>query len=865
VRRARVTTAARYRRAPGRARRPRGTDGACRAAGATFDWRGGADVVGWHIDHHGRVNVSIVDPGAADLRARLQAALGTAYTLERELGGGGMARVFVAEETALGRHVVVKVLPPETSGVVSAERFRREVQLAARLQHPHVVPLLSAGEGEGLLYYTMPFVAGETLRARLARTGALPLPAAVALVRDVARALAYAHRHGVVHRDVKPENVLLGEDGDALVADFGVAKALVAATGTADGGPLTAAGLALGTPAYMAPEQALGDPATDHRADLYALGVVAYEALAGSHPFAGRPAQAMVAAHATESPDPLCRRRASAPPELAALVMRLLEKHPADRPTSADDVLRALALVSAAAGIETASTGRAGTRRRAALAAGLGLVLLAGGAAYTASRAGRNERVPAGVLPVARPSATVRPSVAVLPFANTSGDAADEHFSDGLTDELIGALSQVGSLKVIGRTSSFALKGKALDVRTVGDTLHVAAVLEGSIRRSGDRLRVTAQLVGTRDADVLWAQTFDREPKDVFAVQEEIARAIVVALRVTLAAGAAGGDAPLVRPATADLAAYDLYLRGRLFFNQRTGPGLARAVTYFEQAVARDPAYARAYAGLADAHMTLMVNGYRAPRDAVPRARAAAERALALDSTIAEAHVALARVRFAYDWAAGGRELDRAVALDPNYALGRQVRGIYLLDRGRLAEAEAALREGLVVDPLSAPIRKDLGRVYLSAHRPDQAVAELRDALELNPLLAQTHLQLGHARLQQRRPAEAVAAFRQAAALGSVSDSAYLAYGLAAAGRRAEARAVLRALLATADSRYLPPVGVAAAYTGLGDADAAFRWLERGARERAAWMDALNTIPAFAPIHADPRWRDLVRRVVPEP
>jgi tetratricopeptide (TPR) repeat protein len=224
-------------------------------------------------------------------------------------------------------------------------------------------------------------------------------------------------------------------------------------------------------------------------------------------------------------------------------------------------------------------------------------------------------------------------------------------------------------------------------------------------------------------------------------------------------------------------------------------------------------------------------------------------------------------VRFAYDWdwAAGGRELDRAVALDPNYALGRQVRGIYLLDRGRLAEAEAALREGLVVDPLSAPIRKDLGRVYLSAHRPDQAVAELRDALELNPLLAQTHLQLGHARLQQRRPAEAVAAFRQAAALGSVSDSAYLAYGLAAAGRRAEARAVLRALLATADSRYLPPVGVAAAYTGLGDADAAFRWLERGARERAAWMDALNTIPAFAPIHADPRWRDLVRRVVPEP
>ena len=392
------------------------------------------------MDVHGRDASEVTD-----LHARLQQALGTAYTLERELGGGGMARVFVATEAALGRRVVVKVLPHELAGVISVERFRREVQLAARLQHPHVVPLLSAGEGAGLLHYTMPYVAGETLRARLTREGALPVPVALRLARDVARALAHAHRHGVVHRDVKPENVLLGEDGDALVTDFGIAKALAAATSDGSAaGALTSAGIALGTPAYMAPEQALGDPAADHRADLYALGVLAYEALAGSHPFPGRSAQALVAAHATEAPEPLVHRRPGVPAPLSTLVMQLLEKHPADRPQSAEEVLRVLDATSTpAAGTPTPGEGSGGATpgggartptargRRVRLAAAAWLAAAALGAAISLAvlRRGPAHTADAGI-------------VAVLPFRVAAADPSLRYLREGMLDLLAAKLAE---------------------------------------------------------------------------------------------------------------------------------------------------------------------------------------------------------------------------------------------------------------------------------------------------------------------------------------------------------------------------------------------------------------------------------------
>ena len=816
------------------------------------------------------------DTEARDLREQLQASLGGAYALGNELGGGGMARVFVAEETTLGRRVVVKVLPPELSGPAGAERFRREADVAAGLQHPHIVPLLAAGESGGLLFYTMPLVDGETLRARLARDGALALPEAVRVLRDVTSALAYAHRRGVVHRDIKPENVLLGEGGDALVTDFGLAKALAAAreAGTpAPPGALTSIGVAVGTPAYMAPEQAAADPATDHRADLYALGVVAYEVLAGSHPFARRPAHALLAAHAAEAPELLTRRRASVPADLAALVMHLLEKHPADRPQSAEAVLQALDVVptprtSGYSSMPSPSRpehvmSRPGVR----LAVGAVVLALAGYGGYTAWRL--RAPVPArpatagpDTVPGTASAVAARPSVAVLPFVNTSRDPAEEHFSDGLTDELIGALGKVAGLRVTGRTSTFALKGTRLGVRAVAETLGVRTVVEGSWRRSGSRLRVGTQLVSAADGAVLWTETYDRETRDVFAVQEEIAGAIVAALRGQLGAGVV--RAPLVQRAPADLATYELYLKGQYVLNSRISrDGLQQAIRYFDQAVARDASYARAHAGLSQAYTVLASFGYARPHQAFARAKAAAHRALALDSTLAEAHAALAHTLFVhdFDWSAAEREFRRALALDPANPGARRLYALLLQDQGHFDRALAHLDTARASDPLAPLVNTIRGRVYVNARRPAEAIRPLEEALALSPDLDIAYQQLGHAYLQQGKPADAITALRRAAALSGLRDSAHLAYAYGVTGQRAEAARVVRALLDPAAPRDLPPFHLAMAYAGLGDKDAAFQWLERGYMERGAFMDGVKVTPAFASLHSDPRWAQLLRRM----
>jgi eukaryotic-like serine/threonine-protein kinase len=421
---------------------------------------------------------------AVDVLLRADAeALGGAYRIERELGGGGMSRVFEAEETALGRKVVVKAFPPELSGAASAERFRREIQLAARLRHPHIVPLPSAGEADGLLYYTMPFVEGES-----------PVGEAVRVLRDVAQALAYAHRLGVVHRDVKPENILLGEDG-ALVADFGVAKAVGAAT---EGGGLTGTGITLGTPSYMAPEQVAADLHADHRADIYSLGVLAYEMLTGGPPFTGASPQQVLAAHATRALEPVVRRRPSIPAALAAIVMRCLEKRPADRPQSAEAVPRELEVATLPHEVSGARQ-RARKISRFAVYVGVPAALLA--LAVYALVGRQSDSAPPD------PGPAVLKSVAVLPFANLSPDRDNEYFADGMTEELINALAKVEGLRVPARTSSFAFKGKNLSVRAIADSLGVGAVLEGSVRMAGNRLKVRARLVDVANGYQLWSET----------------------------------------------------------------------------------------------------------------------------------------------------------------------------------------------------------------------------------------------------------------------------------------------------------------------------------------------------------------------
>jgi serine/threonine-protein kinase len=784
------------------------------------------------------------------LRDQLQAVLGPGIVIERELGAGGMSRVFLAEERALDRRLVVKVLAPELAAGVNVERFRREIQLAAGLQHPHIVPVIGAGEvpdGDGrgsLPYFTMPYVAGDSLRSRVDREGALPLRDVVGILRDVARGLAYAHASGVVHRDIKPDNILLSA-GTAAITDFGVARALSSARRDGGDDRLTFVGMSLGTPAYMAPEQAAGDPDTDHRADLYALGVVAYEMLAGATPFAGRSTQALLVAQLTEQPAAVASRRKDTPVPLAELVMRALRKNPAERVQSADEFLAQLDAVRSGAV-------RPGPRIIAAALVVLTLVVLG---AWWLGRSGTRR-------------ASDPQAIAVLPLVNTGGDPEDEYFSDGMTDELAGALTRVPGLRVASRTSSYAFKGVAdVDVREIGERLGVGAVLEGTVRRQGSRLRLAAQLTNTEDGLTIWSETYEREVDDVFRVQDELARAIVAALAPRLASGSSA--ARVIRaatPPTDDLEAYDLYLRGRYFWHQRGEPALRQAAELFEQAVARDPEYAEAHAGLADALALLPVYGTTPADSVLPRARSEAERAVALDSTLANAHATLGLVlKTTGDWAGAERALRRAVALDSTAAETYQWYGEIMVITGRLPEAAAALRRARRLDPLSPIIAAELGYMLTLAGEPDSGVAAGRDAIALAPDLWTGHAFLGSSWLFQGRAREAIPELERAVQLDPAVTlfKGVLANAYASAGRSDDARRIVSELEALPAGQSTP---LAVAYVGLGDTARALDHLEAAAASRDPYLLQMSLTPTwFEPIRSHPRFAAVARALGLDP
>jgi serine/threonine-protein kinase len=837
-----------------------------------------------------------------DLREQLQKTLGTAYALERELGGGGMARVFVASETRLGRRVVVKVLPPDLAAGVNAARFEREVAVAATLQHPHIVPVLNAGEAAGVPFYTMPLVEGESLRIRLAREGELPVREAVGVLRDVTRALAYAHARGVVHRDIKPENILLS-GGEALVTDFGVAKAIEAAGGDLDrperaesardpstspaiSNPqagITTAGVALGTPAYMAPEQAAADPHVDARADLYALGCVAYELLTGQPPFAGRGPRQTLAAQVAEAPEPIERRRPNLPPPLSALVMRLLEKRPADRPQSAEEVLQLLDAAATPSGGGEPAVSRAasapdaivGTRhRRLALAAGALLALVAGGAALAV----RARTASDGSAPAPARAA----SVAVLPFDNVGGDTADLYFADGMTDELATDLAHVPGLQVAARTSSYAFRGKSADVRSIGKELGVAAVLTGAVRRAGPQLRVTAQLADARTGLVRWSDAYTADSGDVFAVQARLAAAIVQSLAPSFSGT---GDKPASAAVAAmvdtsrgtdDREAYDLYLRARHLWYLRGAARLIEAESLFTAATRRDSRFARAYGGLALAYAVSpdYVPGLTY-EDVLTPTRRAAERALALDSTQAEAHVALASVLGpAGRWPEAEAHYRRALALNPRSPTAHQWYGLDLGDlAGRVPEALTHLRTAAVLDPLSAPITSGYALALAKAGRRSEVRTTIERALALDSTNIAVRDNAGVALLVLGDARGAVAQYEAARRLGAPGAADYLGR-LAAANALAGQRA--RATAATAQLERGWPGDPARdrelvyAYAGLGDTGRALDALERlvaggrGGRQLVQYI-AHQPLPLWPALRRDPRFAPIRAQATPAP
>ena len=724
----------------------------------------------------------------------LAQALSDRYAIERELGQGGMATVYLAEDLKHKRKVAVKVLRPELVAAIGSERFLREIEITANLNHPHILPLLDSGKAvrhqtrpaPGLaragqadskpaefLYYVMPYVEGESLRERLNREKQLAIDDALSIATEVADGLGSAHRQGVVHRDIKPENILLRE-GHALVADFGIALAVT----SAGGDRLTETGLSLGTPAYMSPEQVAGERDIDARSDIYSLACVLYEMLAGDPPFVASSPRAVLAKHMTDLAPPITTVRSSVPPAVVTAITKALGKAPADRFDSAKALSEALFEEST----ETDSAAK---------------------------------------------------SIAVLPFANLSADREQDFFCDGMTEELINALTHVQELKVIARTSTFAFKDRQEDVRQIGKKLDVNHILEGSVRKAGNRLRVSAQLIKVSDGTHVWSERFDREMQDVFTVQDEIALAIVDTLKVRLLHGER--DA-LTKRYTDNVELYKLYLLGRHYWNKFTPEGLAKSIQCYEQAIEKDPDYALAYSGAAEVQLFTVFFVDSRPRDEIPKAKAHVAHALQLHPNLADAHAVAGRLALFYDWdrATAEEAFDRALDLEPNspFILSHYSDFLSLTDRHD--EAIAVVNRATELDPLSTFVNTNAGERILHAGRIDEAIDALQHAIALDPGYYYSHFLLGFAFKATMNLEKAIAEFE--IALDASGRAPIVAANLANCywrfGKPEAADSLLNEIEELAQHQYVPPCFLFAMYNARGEREKAYTWFECALEER---------------------------------
>jgi serine/threonine-protein kinase len=664
-----------------------------------------------------------------DLLQRLKSALADRYAVESEIGRGGMATVFLAEDLKHHRQVAIKVMHPEISSDVATERFFREIEIVAGLTHPHILPLHDSGQADGLLYCVMPFIEGESLLDRLQREKQLPVEDALQITREVADALGYAHERGIIHRDIKPANILL-QKGHAVVADFGIARAVEQA-GSAS---ITQTGVAVGTPTYMSPEQASGAQDLDGRTDIYALGCVLYQMLAGTPPYAGVTPLAVIKRH-SKDPVPSVRTvRDSVPKSVERAITRALAKVPTDRYQTAGEFASALLAPDLA--------GRLIPRPRVVVLALVGMTALLAGVWYV----GRQW------VPSAGP---VSASIAVLPFADMSPDKDQEYFSDGISEELLNLLAKIPELRVAARTSSFSYKGKDVKVVDVGRELNVAHVLEGSVRKAGNQVRITAQLIRADDGFHEWSDTWNRTLDDIFAIQAEIAADVVAQLKITLL-----GSVPTLE--ATDPATYALYLQARHLGRQGTAEGLEQSNALYQQALESDPDYAAAWVGLARNYYTQAGTELHPIDEGYQLAREAANRALAIDLEYAPAYAQLGYIAvYDGDLTVAARHLERALALDPTNSDIIANAAILARSLGRLDEAIALQEYAVVRDPVNPIGHARLGVFYRWAGRPDEAIASLRTTLSLSPGRIAAQSFIGAALLLKGEPEAALAAIQQ--------------------------------------------------------------------------------------------------------
>ncbi len=755
------------------------------------------------------------------------------YLVLAELGSGGMGDVYVAEDTKLDRRVALKLLRPEVAESPDRRaRFQREARAAAALSHPNIVHLYSVEESEGLLFITMELVQGRSLRELLSAGAPLPLSRTLAFASQMAEGLACAHAAGIVHRDLKPGNVMITDGDRVKILDFGLAKLLTPASAS---GPEAAtmareessSGMTFGTAGYMSPEQALGKT-LDPRTDLFALGVVLFEMATGRAPFEGNTLAAVFDRLLNRRPPSPQTLNPALPAFLAAVIEKSLEKDPERRYRSAHELLQDLRQVDPSS-----------TR------------------GPTPVRVSAEARMPS--------------SIVVLPFVDMSPRKDQEYFCHGVTEEIINTLVRVPGLRVISRTSAFALQGNNLEVTEIGRRLRVGTALEGSVRKAGDRVRVTAQLVNAEDGYQLWSKRFDRELSDVFTIQDEIAATIVNEVRSGLASAPASAEATAGKPAgkraPLDLEAHDAYLKGMYALNKWTEHSMQRAIANFRDAIAQDPGFAPAYAALAEGHIWLYSGLGILPADeTVPQARWAVEKALELDATLADAHRIHALIAMNHDWDRKGAEeaLTRALELGPGSAAA------HLWNAWRLAllerqhdEALSELEEAERLDPLDLQLKTQIGYVHYFRHDLDRAIEQFEKVLALEPSFAFAHYALGDACTHRGQYDRAFTEFERAIELGgrSVNHIGVLGYAYGRSGNRDRARALLQELTARAEQSCVSAMFIALVHLGLSDLDSLFLWLERAFEERDGSLILITAAVEFDPVRGDPRFKSLLARM----
>ncbi len=731
------------------------------------------------------------------------------YQILAKLGEGGMGVVYKAEDTRLKRTVALKFLP---SSIMASEaektRFIHEAQAAAALDHPNICTIYEIDEADGQLFIAMAYIEGQSLKEKI-EAGPLKLDEALGIVIQVAEGLQAAHEKKITHRDIKPANVMITKDGLVKIVDFGLAK-LAGAAG------LTKAGMTLGTAAYMSPEQTRGEE-VDHRTDIWALGVVLYEMLTTQLPFRGEYEAAMMYSILNEEPKPLAELRAGAPAKLQQIIEKAIAKNPDQRYQHTNDILADLSALKKQ--LESESI-----------------------------KESASEKKPAS-------------SIAVLPFVDLSPQKDQEYFCDGMAEELISALTKIEGLKVVARTTAFSFKGERLDVREIGKKLNVETLLEGSVRKAGNRVRITAQLVKVADGYHLWSEKYDREMEDIFDIQDDIAQQIVTVLKIKLIGEP---NAPLVKRYTENLEAYHLYLKGRYYWNKRYEGLLQKGIECFEQALGKDPDYALAYTGLADSYSILGIYHFLPPKEAFSRAKAAAEKALKIDESLAEAHTSLGAIGFCYDWDWPGaeREFQHAIALNPSYALAHGYYAMYLAFLGRFDDAIVEAKQAQELDPLSPLINALAGYVFFVARQYDQAILECQKALEIDPNSVVALAYIVFPYFQKGMYEEAIAACQKVVALwkGSTMWLAGLGLVYAGSGRKEEAQKVLRELEERSKQQYVGPLEFVWVYVGLGEIDQAFEWLNKAYEERNL-LFRLKAEPTFDALRSDPRFEELLQKI----